>query len=381
MGQYEKELNDLLERIESNIDIDHCKTVDERYKFALQCEPIDRPPLVIQSEFGKSLELPSPWDKYKYYDYGETFINPVAMLQNALLNCVVPGILLKDDNPLAIRNDHGTIQLASVLGGKWGMFENDYPWIDHFNSIEEIKKIVNVELPEIITGRGILSRSFETLKFYNEMLDRYPKCKKVIQISMPDLQGPIDTADQLWGSDIYYAFYENPELLNQLLSKVVDTTLSVERAFRQYTNDRLDPEFNTQHGYVIPGRILIRNDSSIMISPDMYAEFVRPHDARLLKQLGGGSIHFCGNGSHLIGKMLEIPDLKGLDFGQPDMMDICSIYPLCRQRKVAVTNLNPTREDLTDGAAQRAFPTGAVFVYCTSDYEDAKDVVFRYKRE
>ena len=36
-------------------------------------------------------------------------------------------ILERDDNPLAIRNDHGTIQVASLLGGDWGRHENDPP--------------------------------------------------------------------------------------------------------------------------------------------------------------------------------------------------------------------------------------------------------------
>jgi hypothetical protein len=37
--------------------------------------------------------------------------------------------------------------------------------------------------------------------------------------------------------------------------------------------------------------------------------------------VGGGSIHFCGNGQHLIEPMLQISDLSGLDFGQSAMMD------------------------------------------------------------
>ena len=28
---------------------------------------------------------------------------------------------------------------------------------------------------------------------------------------MPDLQGPFDTAEQLWGADIYLSFYDRPE--------------------------------------------------------------------------------------------------------------------------------------------------------------------------
>jgi len=156
--------------------------------------------------------------------------------------------------------------------------------------------------------------------------------------------------------------------------------LEVEKLFQKFTYDRLDAEFNTQHGYVIPGRILIRDDSSIMVSPEMYEEFIRPYDLEVLKQVGSGSIHFCGNGQHLVKKMLEVPYLKGLDFGQPECMDISYIYDICREGKVAITNIRPSRESLISGDAIREFPTGVLFVYHTSDFEDAKNVVQSYKK-
>lgn len=379
MRNEERELERLLKLLEDHIDLEHCLEVDERYRMALQYNDVDRPPLVIQPEFGKILELPSPWKEFKRYSYRESFERPSAMLQNMLLNRVVLGVLLQDDNPMAIRNDHGTIQIASALGGKWGMYEDNYPWVDHFDLIQDIEEILDGGLPETINDRGILPHSFETLRFYDKKLKEYPNCKKAIQISLPDLQGPVDTAEQLWGSDIYYAFYENPELFNRLLSRVVGTMLLVEKEFRKYTHDRLEPDFNTQHGYVIPGRIMIRNDSSIMVSPEMYTEFIRSHDERVLREVGSGSIHFCGNGQHLVEKMLEIPYLRGLDFGQPEYMDIQYIYGLCRERKAAITNLNPSREDIVSGKAVEDFPTGVVFVYHTSSFDDAMEVVNIYK--
>ena len=130
------------------------------------------------------------------------------MFQNMLLDRVVTRLLLKDDSPLAIRNNHGTIQIASVFGANWKMHEDDYPWIEHCNSLECLRSIVD-STKEVNFRSGILSRSLETLKFYNRKLNEYPICAKAIQISMPDLQGPLDTAEQLWGSELYYAFYDS----------------------------------------------------------------------------------------------------------------------------------------------------------------------------
>ena len=323
------------------------------------------------------MKLPAPWDRFRRYAYREAFHDPAAMLQNELLGSVVPGLVIQDDSPLAIRNNHGTIQIASLLGGEWEVPENDFPWIRRFESKERIRDIADDDSPPAPNG-GILATSLATLDYYSHKLDEYPCCKEAIQIAMPDMQGPIDTAEQLWGSDIYYAFADDAELFDKLLSLVVCTMLYAEKEFRSRTLDRLDPDANTQHGYEIPGRLLIRNDSAIMLSSETYGAFVRPHDARILHEVGGGSIHFCGNGQHLVEKMLDISDLKGIDLGQPELMDVSSVYTMCRERNVTVTNLQPSREDLASGKAVRDFPTGCVFVYLTNDIEDAREVVRAY---
>ena len=116
-----------------------------------------------------------------------------------------------------------------------------------------------------------------------------------------------------------------------------------------------------------------------MISPDTYGEIVGPSDAKLLQKVGKGSIHFCGNGQHLVEPMLEIPDLCGLDFGQADMMDIKKIYEMAQERKVALTCLKPSRHELISGQVVADFPTGVVLVYNTESIDDACEVVAAYR--
>lgn len=374
-----KQLDELLNLIEERVNLKHCRKVDERYRKALSYKPVDRPPLVIQSAFGKSWTLPKPWDKFNRFTYRQAFDEPAAMLQNMLLDRVVPGLILEDDNPLAIRNDHGTIQIASLLGGQWHFHDDNYPWVSSLGSTDAIKSLIEKD-SDIDFSSGVIPQSTRTLGFYATKLSKYPKCKQAIQVSLPDLQGPIDTADILWGSKIFAEILVEPEIVTAMLDKVVSTMLKVANYYRQFATDKLDPFANTQHGYNIPGRLLIRNDSAIMVSPDTYREMVLPHDAKLLREVDAGSIHFCGNGQHLIEPMLEISGLCGIDLGQPEMMDIKRIYEMCAEKKVAVTNLKPSREDLISGKAVQEYPTGVVFVYSTEDVGNAIDVVERYKK-
>jgi len=377
MSTAERELDVLLGLVARHVDRDHCRAVDRRYRRALACEPVDRPPLVVQASFGEDLELPEPWSGFRRYTYREGFDDPAAMMQNMLLARVVPGLLLKDDNPLAIRNDHGTVQVSSLLGGTWHLHEDNYPWLESFHNTAAIERIAGAS--DLDVENSVMQRSFNTLEFYKDRLAAHPPLDEFIQISMPDLQGPMDTAEQLWGSDIYYAFVDKRDLLDRLLARVVEATVELSEKYRRLAHDRLEPFANTQHGYVIPGRLLIRNDSAIMLSPAMYADVVRPHDARLLNSVGKGAIHFCGNGEHLIDKMVEIPDLLGIDLGQPEMMNVPRIHALCLERKVALTNIQPSRDDLISGKARRDFPTGCVMIYVTRDCEDAREVVRAYQ--
>ena len=373
-----KQLDALLELIEQHIDIGHIKGIDERYRRSLAYEEVDCPPLVCQPAFGKCWQLPEPWDKFEHYSYKQSFDDPVAMMQNMLLDRVVPGLILKDDSALAIRNDHGTIQIASLLSGSWQLHEDNYPWVKSLGSTEAIRALVENN-NEIDVQGGVLPQSIRTLGFYQEKLSRYPRCKQGIQISLPDLQGPMDTADILWGTEIFLMILQEPELVIALLEKVVRTMLAATEHYRRYTYDRLDPAGNSQHGYNIPGRLMIRNDSSIMISPDTYREIVLPSDATLLQKVGKGSIHFCGNGQHLVEPMLEIPDLCGFDFGQAKMMDVKKIYEIASQRKVALTCLKPSRNEFISGQAATDFPTGVVMAYNTESIDDAYEVITAYR--
>ena len=85
-------------------------------------------------------------------------------MQNHLLDRVAPGLILKDDSPLAIRANHGTIQVASILGGNWEQRDNHYPWVTHFEDPAELERAANEK--EIDYSRGVFARSVETMKFY-----------------------------------------------------------------------------------------------------------------------------------------------------------------------------------------------------------------------
>jgi len=374
----ESELRELLALVEAHIDTEHVAAVDARYRQAFTFQEMDRPPLQVRPPYtiGRVPELPDPWGRFRTYSFAEALESPAAMMQNQILGFVVPGMLLRTDDPLAIRHACGTVLVASILGAKWRLHEGSNPWVEQFASQEELAAAL--ECPVDFDNASVFARTVQTMSYFRRILDDYPACRKTIQISLPDTQGPFDTAEQVWGGDIYYAVADRSPLLDKLLAKIAEVTVETAQRLEKLTRDRLRPLARSDIDTYEPGNLMIRNDSPIMLSPEHYSEIVRPHDARMLKNVGGGSIHFCGNGEHLIPAMLDIPMMLGFDIGQSHLMDTKSIYQTCRSRQVVVSRMNPSREDLVSGIASRQFTTGAVFCYWAEDWDDAVDVVTQY---
>lgn len=71
---------------------------------------------------------------------------------------------------------------------------------------------------------------------------------------------------------------------------------------------------------------MLRNDTLMNLSPEMYVEFIRPRDQRIFDEFGGGAIHFCGHGDHYISHMAEMNGLTAINAAQPELNDMEIIY-------------------------------------------------------
>jgi hypothetical protein len=129
---------------------------------------------------------------------------------------------------------------------------------------------------------------------------------------------------------------------------------------------------------MIKGRILLRNDSVIMMSPAMYRNLIASHDEHVLRELGGGGIHSCGKIEDHIPAFLELPSILCLDLGQPELNNVDSIYIELKQRRIPLTRLKVSREDLATARIMDRFPTGVSLLYESDSVLDAKETLKAY---
>ncbi len=226
---------------------------------------------------------------------------------------------------LCIRANYGTGILSSVFGAEifhMPRATNTLPTTRSVNDTEWIREKVEEGIPDLTRGFG--RNVFEFGEMCAEVLERYPKVKKYVTVYHPDLQGPLDICELLWGGEMFYAMYDEPELVHAMLTLITDAYVAFMTKWDAMFPGRED--INPHWGSLYHrGRVMLRNDSAMNLSPDHYREFASPYDGRLLA-LYGGAVHFCGRGDHYIKTLCELPGLYGINMSQPHLNDMETIY-------------------------------------------------------
>ncbi|MBC8450000.1 MAG: hypothetical protein H8D78_19880 [Chloroflexi bacterium] len=364
----------LLDYFKERIDLAHVERVRVRHLAALDYEGLEVPPLVCY--------LPYEGQEFQPYPYPEAFADPAKMMVNELLigfTSLYHAVELGDDAPLCLRPNLGTGIIASMFGAEIRLVENNMPWVMSLGSLSCLQAIVDAPLPDVRFGLG--QRVIDQYDYYHHALSDYPRCQAAFELTLPDLQGPFDTVELLWGSEIFVALYTHTELVRALLSKITNLMLIVYGFLKGRIRDSLRPGYHYQHATGVKGNLLIRDDSAILMSPKMYREIVQPVDARLAAELEGAGIHFCGNGQHQVDNMLAIPGMQCLDLGQPEKMDLDAIYAKAAARRVPLVRLTVPEADLTARRVRERFPLGVSLIYQAESVAQARRLRQRYYSE
>ena len=347
----------------------------ELYRRALLWEPVERLPLIMA--------YPVPEDApFKPYAHREVFDDPGKMLYNELVHAFGSSIAYRaqvgDDLPFTVRANFGTVIIASMFGAKIEQVDDNPPWVRHYESLDDFRRVFDVD-PLDFT-QGWCPRVIERHEFYRDELKSYPTLCKTLRLVLPDLQGPLDNADLLRGSEIYADLYLRPELIHDVQAILAKAQVGFARHLQPLITDG-PAGFSHQHATTFVGKILIRDDSSIMVSPEMYREHVAPHDEFVLREMGGGGVHVCGNADHLAAEYVRLPSVRGIDLGQPEMNDLDSLYAHARERRIPLIRMSVPEDELVSGRVLARFPTGVTLRHEAASLQDAARIMSAYKRK
>jgi hypothetical protein len=239
-----------------------------------------------------------------------------------------------------VRCNFGTSILPLLFGVELFVMDealNTLPTSWPLNDIDAIKRIVDAGVPEI--KGGYTEPVLEMGAFYAALAEQYPKIKRFVHIYHPDLQGPMDICEVVWGSTIFYAIYDRPDLVQALLEIVTETYIRFMRAWLDVIPFRKG--FNAHWGLLHKGNIMLRDDSAMNLSPTMFDQFIRPYDQRLLDEFGGGAIHFCGKGDHYMERLSQMDKVYAINMSQPEYNDMETIYRHTVDKGINIIGLRP----------------------------------------
>jgi len=330
----------LLETMEDKFEKMDADKKIERHIKALSGEILEKP-VIVRSE---AVEGFSP------YSMQETHDDIEKMFYNQMLGAFGSARQKNDGIPM-LRADYGTGTLPSLFGAKSIIVNNNMPWTEHL-SLDEIKKILSKG--EISLENGFGAKVIETYEFYKNALSKYPNLKEKVKLYHPDLQGPFDVAHILWGSDIYMAIYDEPDMVKELMQLVTDTYIKFLDKVKTVIDDEIEVDgkiYNYHWNSLFPGSVTVRDDSSVNLSQDCYTEFVLPYNEKIFNYYKTATMHFCGQANQWTKNLLECECLKGWNLGHMSKLEFGEAfldkwYSICRENDVSIAMYYLSSEEL-----------------------------------
>jgi hypothetical protein len=253
---------------------------------------------------------------------------------NRQLSCGGPELL-------SYRANYGTVILPSLFGAVPVLMpyeQNSLPVSRPLDNAKESFRRLLLTGRKIKVRGGYPLKSFEAAARFKDLLKGYPKLSRYCYIYMADTESPVSILEALFGTDFYFLFSDEPKRVHDCLYLITEVFLDFVREWHK-DFPPVGKLYRNNWGFLHRGHALIREDAATNISGDLYREFVFPYDKRIMESLGGGAIHFCGKGDHLIQHFAELPGFYSLNMSQPDLNDMNKIYDYTIRRGVTIIGL------------------------------------------
>ena len=286
----------------------------------------------------------------------------------------------------SMRANMGCGIVPSLFGRQQRLFDDKMPWmLDHVDKDE-----INEDRSFDINDSAEFAAAMAHMEYMTEKLRECGLAGRVFVYPL-DLQGPIDTAHLVYGDDIFYQFYDDPEFTHLLLGLSCDAVyFAMDECFKRIDKSG---EFVAHYNHLIlpanMGGIKISEDTTTLLSPALIDAFARPYLHKMLDFFGGGYTHYCGKNAHLLDVLISEPLVAGINFGNPEMHDMAEVLSRCRGAGKVYTGALPrqggeTHFEFFARILERAYnrDTGCFYIipqyYC--DLREREQVVGEFER-
>lgn len=265
-------------------------------------------------------------EDFPSYNLKEQFYDPEKMLIMHVWELIgrarMPG-----DAQLSIRANLGTGFVPTIFGLNQIIFEDKMPWLKEHLTKETILSIKPEEInEEFVRTRGLVPKAIEYINYFKEKLNGKA------HIYLSDTQGPLDIAHLVYGDAFFTDIYDDPEFIHHLLKITTNAYISVSKVLKEVIGEELNSGYHTVL-YMENGGVRCCEDTTTLLSPKTFKEFVAPYISSALKPFDGGWVHFCGSGHQFLQDLLAMPEVNGINFGNPERYDYYSTMNLILEYK------------------------------------------------
>ncbi len=272
-----------------------------RLRNAFECQPItaasDIPIVINTPGYFSFASLDKPADYYT---------NPASMYQYQANGFEKHLRLVDDDLVPYFMPWFGTGVLASGFGAQIRVPEDpaDDPAVAG-PCIHTPKDILRLKLPDPYKD-GWMPRVLDAIDYARQYGD--------LPVGLTDMQGPLDTVGLICGqAQLYQWMYREPQLVHDLFDLVTEAFIEWGKVQKRHIGEPLERSNGLQGVYSPGWGVWESDDDLVLISADLYQEFVAPCVERIFAAFGGGSIHYCGNGSQHLETFGSIPHLRAIN--------------------------------------------------------------------
>ncbi|OPZ30674.1 MAG: hypothetical protein BWZ02_00651 [Lentisphaerae bacterium ADurb.BinA184] len=265
------------------------------------------------------LEWPRVWVNDALDDFEQMVLQQLRGCSDLLANGA--------GNLLCVRANYGTAIIPSLFGAeifRMARHLDTLPTSIPLGGDEAtVRRLIAAGVPGL--HRSLAGQTLDTGRRYVSLFRDYPNTARYVRIYHPDYQGPMDICELLWGSSLFLDVLDRPALVHQFLGLITDTYAAMMREWQRivpFSDDGTEAHW----GFLHRGHITLRDDSAMNFSPAMFEEFIEPYDSRLLREFGGGVVHFCGRGTHYIHRAGAMPGVTGIAMSQPELNDMETIW-------------------------------------------------------
>ena len=213
---------------------------------------------------------------------------------------------IKDDYAPYLVPWYGTGVLASGFGSQIEFPPKGDPVVKG-QVIREIENVKRLKIPNPAKD-GLMPRVLQTIDFMRKKSD--------LPVGITDCQGPLTTALSLAGhQNLFLWMYDYPEIVHELFSKITQALINWVKLQKEHIGEEYDEIKGGAQGVWIPPGcgIWMSDDDAVLISPELYGDFVVPYNSQILQAFGSGIIHFCGNANHQIDNFMKTNGLRALN--------------------------------------------------------------------